>query len=67
MTACRFFFHPDLPCGDTAEVPSTCAAATPSRITVGAVISTAHAFRLADFTADRDFHPALKICGHKGK
>ena len=34
--------------------------------TVGAVIATAPAFRLADFTADRDFHPALKICGRKG-
>lgn len=34
--------------------------------TVGAVIATAPAFRLADFTADRDSHPALKICGRKG-
>lgn len=33
--------------------------------TVGAVIATAPAFRLADFTADRDSHPALKICGAK--
>ena len=30
--------------------------------TVGAVIPTAPAFRLADSTADRDSHPALKIC-----
>ena len=30
--------------------------------TVGTVISTVHAFRLADYTADRDSHPALKIC-----
>ena len=46
-------------------------------ITVGAVIPTARAlkslrcnarlltFWLADFTADRDFHPALKICSCK--
>ena len=34
-------------------------------ITVGAVIATARAFRLADYTADRDFHPALKICDYK--
>ncbi len=34
--------------------------------TVGAVIATAPAFRLADFTADRESHPALKICGRKG-
>lgn len=35
--------------------------------TVGAVVSTAHAFRLADYTADRDSHPALKLCGRKVK
>ena len=35
--------------------------------TVGAVVSTAHAFRLADYTADRDSHPALKLCGRKDK
>ena len=37
------------------------------RNTVGTVIATAPAFRLADFTADRDSHPALKICGRKDK
>lgn len=35
--------------------------------TVGAVIPTAPAFRLADSTADRDSHPALKICRCKLK
>ena len=34
--------------------------------TVGAVVSTTHAFRLADYTADRDSHPALKLCRRKG-
>ena len=33
--------------------------------TVGAVVSTTHAFRLADYTADRDSHPALKLCRRK--
>ncbi len=51
--ACLFFFHPDLPLENIQG------------ITVGAVIPTARAFRLADYTADRDFHPALKICGCK--
>ncbi len=35
-------------------------------MTVGAVVSTARAIRLADFTADRDFHPALKFMHNKG-
>ena len=34
--------------------------------TVGTVVSTVRAFRLADCTADRDSHPALKLCGDKG-
>jgi len=63
------------------SVPDICShMESSSRITVGAVVSTAHASRpavtarplsrqhafrcrLADYTADRDSHPALKICG----
>ena len=34
-------------------------------MTVGAVVSTARAIWLADFTADREFHPALKFMQSK--
>ena len=52
---------------DTGPGKSSSIQTYPCGNTVGAVVSTAHAFRLADFTADRDSHPALKLCGRKGK
>ena len=51
---------------DTGPGKSSSIQTYPCGNTVGAVVSTAHAFRLADFTADRDSHPALKLCGCKG-
>ena len=50
---------------DTGPGKSSSIQTYPCGNTVGAVVSTAHAFRLADFTADRDSHPALKLCGRK--
>ena len=50
---------------DTDPGKSSSIQTYPCGNTVGAVVSTAHAFRLADFTADRDSHPALKLCGRK--
>ena len=64
--ACRSSFiqtYPSASCLQTGLMSLSAHSATSlPGITVGTAISTVHAFRLADYTADRDSHPALKIC-----
>ena len=64
--ACRSSFiqtYPSASCLQTGLMSLSAPSATSlPGITVGTAISTVHAFRLADYTADRDSHPALKIC-----
>ena len=57
-----FFFHPDFTVGTVmATFASTVLPSTPSALPFSVMSYGVKRFRLADFTANRELHPALKI------